>query len=62
MFSMDALCQNYLEFCRYQKNLNDKSLKAYKIHLTQFSSFLTEMNRTLHIYTFCNSLFYIYLI
>lgn len=44
MFSMDAICQNYLEFCRYQKNLNDKSLKAYKIDLTQFSSFLTEMN------------------
>lgn len=44
MFSMDALCQNYLEFCRYQKNLNDKSLKAYKIDLTQFSSFLTEMD------------------
>jgi len=29
----------YLEYCRYQKNLSDKTLKAYRIDLNQFNDF-----------------------
>lgn len=32
----------YLLFCRYQKNLDPKTLKAYRIDLLQFSSFMEE--------------------
>ena len=42
MFQIEALTKNYLEFCKYQKNLNDKTLKAYKIDLQQFTSFMKE--------------------
>ncbi|OPX45966.1 tyrosine recombinase XerC [Ruminiclostridium hungatei] len=60
MYSMDALCQNYLEFCRYQKNLNDKSLKAYKIDLTQFSCFLAENGGELNKQHISNYISYLY--
>jgi site-specific recombinase XerD len=33
MIEVEKLTKNYLEFCKYQKNLNPKSLKAYKIDL-----------------------------
>lgn len=33
---------NYLEYCQYQRNLNDKTLKAYKIDLDQFENFLQQ--------------------
>lgn len=32
---------NYLEYCHYKKRLNDKTLKAYRIDLTQFSNLLS---------------------
>lgn len=31
----------YLAYCKYQKALDDKTIKAYRIDLTQFSAFLT---------------------
>lgn len=35
----DSAITDYLRYCEYQKNLNSKTLKAYKIDLTQFCSF-----------------------
>lgn len=32
----------YLEFCKKQKNLNDKTIKAYRIDLNQFLGFLSR--------------------
>lgn len=40
MFQLEKLITSYLEFCEYQKNLNCKTIKAYKIDLQQFLSFL----------------------
>ncbi len=41
--------QNYLDYCKYQKNLSNDTLKAYKIDLGQFASFWIgtdgELNR-----------------
>ncbi len=42
MLNLDKLTTNYLEFCKYQKNLNEKSLKAYKIDLNQFTYFMKD--------------------
>ena len=35
---------NYLAHCKYEKNLNPKTLKAYKIDLQQFASFAEKAN------------------
>lgn len=32
--------ENYVTFCKFQKRLDEKTIKAYKIDLTQFSSLL----------------------
>ena len=37
MQKLQSTISNYLEFCKYQKRLDTKTLKAYKIDLTQFS-------------------------
>ena len=37
MDNLDKQISNYLEYCQYQKRLDDKSLKAYRIDLRQFS-------------------------
>ncbi len=34
----------YLEYCKKQKNLNDKTIKAYRIDLKQYIDFLTSRN------------------
>ena len=34
----------YLEYCRKQKNLNDKTIKAYRIDLRQYIDFLASRN------------------
>lgn len=39
MRNLDKHIEEYLYFCETQKNLNDKTLKAYKIDLYQFSKF-----------------------
>lgn len=36
MCNLSNWVQNYLEYCRFQKNLDDKTLKAYRIDLEQF--------------------------
>ena len=37
MNNLDEQISNYLEYCRYQRRLDDKSIKAYRIDLRQFS-------------------------
>ncbi len=37
MNNLDKQISNYLEYCQYQRRLDDKSLKAYHIDLRQFS-------------------------
>ena len=42
MIEIKNLAQQYLHMCTYQKNLSDKTIKAYKIDLEQFSSFILD--------------------
>lgn len=37
MENLQTLIENYLEYCRTQKCLDEKTLKAYRIDLRQFS-------------------------
>ena len=37
MNNLQTLIQNYLEYCKFQKRLDEKTLKAYQIDLQQFS-------------------------
>lgn len=39
MTNLQTLIKNYLEYCNTQKCLDEKTLKAYKIDLNQFSKF-----------------------
>ena len=41
MNNQQSILKNYLDFCQYQKRLDDKTLKAYRIDLTQFLSSLS---------------------
>lgn len=49
MRNLDEYISNYLLYCKYQKALDSKTLKAYGIDLSQFSDFLSkrgyEINR-----------------
>lgn len=49
MIELKTLIDNYLEHCRYQKKLNQKTIKAYNIDLKQFSEYMIctngELNR-----------------
>ena len=38
----DKLITQYLKYCRYEKGLSEKTIKAYRIDLTQFSLYLGE--------------------
>lgn len=40
--NMAAEMERYLEFCRYRKELNHNTLKAYRIDLTQYLSFAKD--------------------
>lgn len=42
MSQLEDLITNYLEFCKYQKNLNIKTLKAYTIDFQQYIDFMKE--------------------
>lgn len=44
----DLTISNYLHFCEYQKNLSKKTIKAYKIDLTQFFSFAKQYENILN--------------
>lgn len=62
MYHLQTIINNYLTYCQNQKRLNPKTLKAYRIDLTQFASqvmvqdvcditpdFLEEYITTLHL-------------
>ncbi len=40
--NMAAEMERYLEFCRYRKQLNHNTLKAYRIDLTQYLKFIKD--------------------
>lgn len=44
MENLEDLISNYLDYCRNQKGLNDKTLKAYKIDLFQFLNFIGKLD------------------
>lgn len=41
-YTIDEQISSYLYVCRHQKNLDEKTVKAYRIDLRQFSEFLAE--------------------
>ena len=44
-FNMNVLIKDYLSHCKLQKRLSAHTLKAYRIDLTQFSSFLETSSK-----------------
>ena len=40
MLNIKTSVLNYLDYCKYQKNLNSKTLKAYQIDLKQFCEYM----------------------
>ena len=46
MDSIKAHIRNYLEYCKSQKCLDAKTLKAYRIDLRQFSEQISNINIT----------------
>ncbi len=46
MNSMEILITNYLEYCQIQKRLDEKTLKAYRIDLRQFSEHFVKTEIT----------------
>lgn len=44
MFNLSELKKSYLNFCKHQKNLNDKTIKAYNIDINQFIAFMVQNN------------------
>lgn len=44
MDNLKILTENYLEYCKHQKRLDPKTLKAYGIDLRQFSKWLPSMD------------------
>lgn len=48
MQNLQRYISEYLEYCRYQKNLNAKTLKAYRIDLNQFADFMRHTDLQLN--------------
>ena len=46
MTNLEMTIQNYLEFCSFQKRLDKKTLKAYRIDLMQFYSYCNNLTIT----------------
>ena len=42
MNTLNQYITEYLEYCKYRKRLNQKTLKAYRIDLTQYNNYLNE--------------------
>jgi len=49
MYSIQKATTEFLQHCRYEKNLSPKTIKSYSIDLKQLSNFLTEKNYSLEI-------------
>jgi len=43
MERLEKLMSEYLEYCRQRKNLNGKTLKAYRIDLRQYAGFIDSI-------------------
>ena len=41
MNTLETITNNYLDFCKYQKRLDSKTMKAYRIDLRQFTEKLS---------------------
>lgn len=54
MLNLENQTTNYLEYCKYQKKLNFKTLKAYTIDLNQFSEFMINTKGELNRYGLTN--------
>lgn len=48
MQNLQQLITYYLDFCKYQKTLNEKSLKAYRIDLTQYADYMSNTDMQLN--------------
>ena len=48
MQNLQQLILKYLDFCKYQKTLNEKTLKAYQIDLTQYAIYMSNTNMQLN--------------
>lgn len=48
MQDLPQLITHYLDFCKYQKTLNEKSLKAYRIDLTQYVDYMSNTDMQLN--------------
>lgn len=48
MQALTQLIAQYLYFCKYQKKLNEKTLKAYQIDLTQYASYMSKTDMQLN--------------
>lgn len=48
MQNLQQLITHYLDFCKYQKTLNEKSLKAYRIDLNQYAGYLSKTDMWLN--------------
>ena len=42
--NFERLTQNYLNHCKYEKGLDEKTMKAYKIDLAQYASTSSDPN------------------
>lgn len=47
MIIWNEILIEYLEYCRYRKNLNEKTIKAYSIDLRQYQKYLDNTNTEL---------------
>lgn len=47
MLNLEKIKKDYLEVCEYQKGLNQKTLKAYRIDLNQYQVFAKDTNNFL---------------
>lgn len=60
MFHLEAFAEKYLEFCKYQKGLSNKTIKAYRIDLQQFISFMKEGDGDLNKINLSNYITYLH--
>lgn len=44
MNNLTSMTKQYLDYCKYQKKLNEKTLKAYRIDIAQFQQIIEEMD------------------
>ncbi|SJZ61466.1 tyrosine-type recombinase/integrase [Anaerorhabdus furcosa] len=57
---LDKNIELFLKYCKYQKNLNFKTLKAYKIDLKQFRIFIQDSNFQISKATISNYIYFLH--